>query len=511
MRWSGVDEQPKPDNSADVDAPLAPRTASRRRICLAILLVLGAIAAFGGWYALGLPPFSRLADRSGQDPGQDRLDGDQAGTAVVDEQNEPSLDLPEPLSEGSLPDPGSPPPSAPAAVIEEASELARWMMGNFKEDPDAYEIMARVHWWLGDSEKAVAYWQKCLELNPQYIHAFFGLGYLAAEKGDYARAVDLLGRAHRIEPAAAEPRMQLASALINLGKMEKAISILEEDMAITSRSPTGLLMLGMAYRHLKEYGKAKRCYEASIAFRPENGNAHYGLASVCARLGEDELAKKHMDRFNEIRGSRLKDHQNQRRHHDDLAGMQSKLADFCTTAAQVCHGQQDLEHAQILWRRAAALNSANVVCREALALTYRATGRDKQAAAMLVELSALRPNNPDYQLELGHIHAELADFDAAETAYKKVNELAPQYAPGHVALAKLYTQVGDRTSEAIAHGQKAVDLEPTAVNFWILGIAREKGGDTGGALEAIGRAVERDPGNAMYRQKYQSLQQPEAK
>jgi len=480
-------------------------------VYLAILLVLGAIAAFGGWYGLRLPPFSKLADRSGQAPGQNLLDVDQAKTATVGDQDGPSSKLPEPLSGGSLPDPSSPPPSTPGAVIEEASQLANWMMANFREDPDAYEIMARVHWWLGDSEKAVAYWRKCLELNPQYIHAFFGLGYLAAEKGDYAQAVDLLGKAHRIEPAAAEPKMQLASALINLGQMEKAISILEEDVAITTRSPTGLLMLGMAYRHLKEYGKAKRCYEASIAFRPENGNAHYGLASVCARLGEDELAKKHMDRFNQMRGSRLEDHQNQRRHHDDLAGMQTKLADFCTTAAQVCHGQQDLEHAVVLWRRAAGLDPANVLCREGLALTYRATGKSRQAAAMLVELAALRPKNPGYHLELGHIHVESADFEAAEKAYKKTCEMAPRYAGGHVALAKLYIQVGDQTSEAIAHGQKAVDLEPTAVNFWILGIAREKGGDTAGALEAIGRAVERDPGNAMYRKKYQSLQQPGAK
>lgn len=467
------------------------------------LLLVGFVGTgvAGACLLVYLLPVSREADPNPPGPEQPRHSAVQLQVDGQSRTEEPSP--PDPL--GPPPDPDSPLPTTPAAVVEEARHVAHWLMERFPNDPDSLEVMARVHHWLGDSAEAVKCWQQCLELNPDYVHAYFGMGIVAEGKGEYQKAVKLFRRAAELAPDSPEPQRQLASALINLGQMDEAISVLETHVKSTPDPAAALVMLGMAYRHLKDFERAKETYEAAIRAYPANPNAHYGLAIACTRLGETEQAKEHMARFKELMAKEKNLRKNQRRQFDDLAEMSQKLAGTYTTAGQLFDGNGKPAEAERLWRRGAAVDPTGVACRRALAKMLGEQGRIPDALDVLAQLAAIEPENPGYQMDIGWLNAELKQFDEAEQAYRKACELAPEHPYGYVGLARLYLQTDQKPQETTELAETAVRLQPTAVNYWLLGLARERNGDDQGALSAIRRAMGLEAGNATYRRDYERI------
>jgi len=468
------------------------------------LLLLGcavAAAVAGAYVVVYLLPAARQAARKPPGPGDSGY-----GTVQLQAAGQSQTEQPEPFdSVGPPPDPDSPRPTTPAAMVEEAQHVAHWLMGQFPNDPDSLEVMARVHHWLGDSAEAIKCWEQCLELNPGYVHAYFGMGIVAEGKGDYEKAVELFRSAVELAPDSPEPQRQLASALINLGEIDEAISVLEKHVNSTPDPTAGLVMLGMAYRHRKEYERAKESYEAALRAYPANPNAYYGLAIACTRLGETEQAEQHMARFKELMGKEKNIRKSQRRQFDDLAEMSQKLADIYTTAGQLLQGNGRPAEAERLWRRAAAVDPTGVACRRALAKMLREQDRIPETFDVLEQLAAIEPENPGYQVDIGRLRAELKQFDEAEQAFRKACELAPQHPYGYVGLVQLYLKTGQKPQETVELAETAVRLQPAAMNYWLLGLARERNGDDEGALSAIRRAMGLEAGNATYRRDYQRI------
>ena len=64
----------------------------------------------------------------------------------------------------------------------------------------------------------------------------------------------------------------------------------------------------------------------------------------------------------------------------------------------------------------------------------------------------------------------------------------------------------NRLPEARKLAEKAVEIQKSAANHFVLAWACDKNGDTAGALSAIKRAVELDPTNPRYRRVYELIQ-----
>jgi cytochrome c-type biogenesis protein CcmH/NrfG len=84
-------------------------------------------------------------------------------------------------------------------------------------------------------------------------------------------------------------------------------------------------------------------------------------------------------------------------------------------------------------------------------------------------------------------------------------QLSPERPEGYAALGQLYVQTDRRLSEAKTLARKAVELEPVAVNYFLLSTACDKNHDYGGALTAIQRAMDLDPGNLRYREAFERI------
>lgn len=454
------------------------------------------------WAALGLalaaPPLS-YAGASAQEPAKS------PAPAPVPESREPASPPERPAPNSESPD--APHPAA-EALKQEAFDVTRRLAATFPDDPATLVVTGNVHLMAGDSVEARRCWEEALRRNPRFACAYNCLALVATAEGDCAKAATLWRQALEIAPNMPDVRERLARVLIDLGKPQDAVAVLDQGPQKSTRKAESHFLLGQAYLELKDYEKARPCYEAAIQADPKHTRSYYGLATVVARVGQPEKAEACRKKFHELKTADLeavraiKDDAS-----TDLAVMRRRMAEALVGAAAVYDAHGHLPKAEPLWRRAAALDPRNTESRLQLALVYQRTGKGPDSLHLYRQLLEIEPGNPLYHTYAGALCVQLGQLAAAEAAFENVVRLAPQRSWGYQGLAQIYLGTNRRLSEAKAHAETAVRLDPVAPNYDILGEVCRATGDRAGALAAFRRAAELEPENPKYRQKCEALTQ----
>ena len=98
-----------------------------------------------------------------------------------------------------------------------------------RQDEKVFSSLAYVAWIQGNSESAIEYYEKSLEINPEYPSALNGLGYvLASLDRDLARALSLCKRAHDYDSNSAAFLDSVAWAYYKLGFLDEAKSFIKK-------------------------------------------------------------------------------------------------------------------------------------------------------------------------------------------------------------------------------------------------------------------------------------------
>jgi len=92
-----------------------------------------------------------------------------------------------------------------------------------------------------------------------------------------------------------------------------------------------------------------------------------------------------------------------------------------------------------------------------------------------------------------------------EKTFKRAIELAQKRPAVYQELAFMYVSTNRNMAKAKELAEKAVSLDPTAQNYFALGITCSRNSDPANALSAIEKAIELDPDNAEYRKKYNMI------
>jgi tetratricopeptide (TPR) repeat protein len=121
------------------------------------------------------------------------------------------------------------------------------------------------------------------------------LGDRLKERGRISAAV-LEYRRAMAETRDSVPIMsRLSSALIDLGRIEEALHILNRMKEISPDHPTPYIKLGQVYLKMKDFKKASEAFESSIQINPFNPETHLGLAQAYEALGDKTSAVKEME------------------------------------------------------------------------------------------------------------------------------------------------------------------------------------------------------------------------
>jgi Flp pilus assembly protein TadD len=114
------------------------------------------------------------------------------------------------------------------------------------------------------------------------------------------------------------------------------------------------------------------------------------------------------------------------------------------------------------------------------------------------EAQRLHADRPDAHLNLGLLHTQLGEFDAARTEYEAAIRLSPQFVPAYVNLADLY-RLEERDEEGERALRRALEVAPESADVHhALGLLLVRQQRLPRAIEALGRAYALEPDQARY-------------
>ena len=205
------------------------------------------------------------------------------------------------------PAPRQPPvPDDYEGIRDEALGLAIPLLDRYPQTPEAYGLLAWLYQRFGDTDEAADCWKQCIERLPEYPEAYYRLGRYAKEEGRDEEALQYLEKAFALAPNQLPGlHAQLGETLMNLGRMDEAVAVLEDNLDVDAASPFRLLALGHAYLQARQYEKAKDCFARTIEKAPDLTHAYYGLATACARLGQADESRQTMKEFQERKSDDL--------------------------------------------------------------------------------------------------------------------------------------------------------------------------------------------------------------
>lgn len=336
-----------------------------------------------------------------------------------------------------------------------------------------------------------------------------GWGRVAAPApADSPRSVATYERAEKIardlistSPADGRAHLILASALESRGKRPEAERTLRDALGLVAdpRAKAEILdRLGSLAFARDAPAEAVPFYEEAIRSDPKWPGVHGRLGIALAALGRTEEA---IARYRQEIGSAPRD----------------AMTHFLLGQTLLQTGRA--AEAKPIIERAVALDPASPNPHYALAQCLRSLGDAEGADRALAEfrkrkleekrarLAEIRTRDDaaraaavlaDIAMRAASLHAQANRTAQAESCLLEAARVRPDDAATHRALALFYLQVARNAAAALRAASRAVEIEPTAAHYDLLGWALFVGGDPAGAEQATERAIALDPKNPAY-------------
>lgn len=386
-------------------------------------------------------------------------------------------------------------------VLDDATRLAK----DFPARIEPIYTLGLAHQRTGNIARAQEYWNKCLQMDPQYADAMVSLAEVNFDNGKYEETLDLYQKALKIYGDDLLVPVEIGKTLISLGRFEEAATVLKEYLTRHPGTARCHNYLGTVFLQLKQYEKAKTHHLKALSFETDNEKAHYGLTTVYARLGKKDQSLEHRKKFTALKSKSFERMEKGQELYNDVL-LEKRNISTIYEKIGVCYKLcNDNSKAIEFLKKAGELDSKNTNCRQLLAKVYQQAGRPEDALDVYRNLTVLHPNNPVSYMHLGTFSARLGRFADAEESFKKVTELAPDRPEGYRSLIQLYLKHSTKLPEAKEFAALLVERNPNAVNYYVLAVLSSRTGDRRLALDSIEKAVNMEPNNQRYKQFFRIL------
>jgi tetratricopeptide (TPR) repeat protein len=172
----------------------------------------------------------------------------------------------------------------------------------------AYNNLGYLLMEKGQNEKAAGYFERALQLRPNYADArnnlgvaFYNLGYMDAAIEQFKTLKSLSSSG----PDAADVLHNLGLAYIQKGMLDRAITEMEKALAITPENAEIYNDLGVAYKKKGLPDKAMECFERAVRLRPDYAGAHFNLGLIYRDHGLKEKAQLHLRKAHDLDPARF--------------------------------------------------------------------------------------------------------------------------------------------------------------------------------------------------------------
>jgi predicted TPR repeat methyltransferase len=289
----------------------------------------------------------------------------------------------------------------------------------------------------GQLPEAEALYRQILAILPQHFDALHMLGVLEAQRGNPEAAVDLIGRAIRVDRRNPAAHNNHGNALRALGRYKDALASFGRALVLRPDYPEALNNRGNALRDLGRPKDALASYDQALALRPDNLESLSNRGNALRALMRPEEALASFDRALALKSDNAEVLNNRGTALCDLKRYGDALTSF---------------------DRALSLKPAYAEAHYNRGNALRELGRYDDALASYDRALSLKPEYADALNNRGTALRALNRFDEAFESFERALALAPHHVEalenrGHVLIALKRPQEAVASYEAaLAHG-----------------------------------------------------------
>lgn len=302
---------------------------------------------------------------------------------------------------------------------------------------DKFEKAIALH-RKGKLAEAKAIYQKILKAAPKNADALHLLGVVAAQTKDFARSVELIGRAIAIRPDDAAFHSNLGNALRALGRAAEAVESYERAVALNPRYAEALYNRGIALQALGRSEDAIESYDRALALAPNSPEVHTNRGTALREVGRLEDALGAYDMAISLRPEHVMALSNRGNVLKELGRLDDAVASYDRALAL------RPDYAEAWYNRGVAL---------------AALGRDGEAVVCYDRAIALRPDYAEAHYNRGVVFDRLRRWQDALAAYDRAIEFAPESIEAWCNRGNVLQEL-QRFAEAVESYDRALALDP---------------------------------------------------
>ena len=313
--------------------------------------------------------------------------------------------------------------------------------------PGLHVLAGRIELERGKLERAYHLFNASIELSPDDPEAYYYQGLVMQRWQRYESSLEFYQQAYDHEPDNASFLLAVGEALVEMDRVDDAISLLESKRQYFDQSAGVRAAIGHLHLMKGQPAKAAEYFQQASLLDPDDTKLKQELAISLAASGNHAEATEIFEQL-------LKDPDNKER-----TDLKRELVD-----------------------------------------AYIHTNQIKEASAILLELARSPKGDVADWIKLGEMCYQQDDMGGALQAASKVMHLSPERYEGYL-LAGLVWQKRENLNNSLQMFDRAAQAAPTSTEPLILrGLSLQKAGRHAAAAEAFSEALRRQPSDNRARQ-----------
>ena len=296
---------------------------------------------------------------------------------------------------------------------------------------------AIAHHRAGRLDLAEAGYRTILASSPQHADALHLLGVIAHQRGNHARAVELIGRAISLRPNEPSFASNLADAYRGLGKFAEAEQFCRQALLLQPGNLDAQLNLGRIYQSVKRWSEAESAFQHALKLNPNDARGYFYLGEL----------QREMGRIHESIESYRRAVERNPKHAHALCQLGRQLITVGEVAA-----------AEPYLRRAVEINPRLTSAVGDLGACLARLGRTQDAWQVFSRALSLQPDDPSLRISIGHAYLDHGDGRAAREQFEHVLQLHPDNVLALCGLADVDMDC-DRIEDALLRYERALRID----------------------------------------------------
>jgi len=321
--------------------------------------------------------------------------------------------------------------------FQEALEKTTILSQKYPDEPLLFNISGACYQGLRQFETAATYYEKAIDINPDYYKAHFNLGGVLQEQGKLKVSIESFEKALSIKPDYAEAYNNIGSVFKELDQSDNAIRSFEKAIEIKPDYFEAYYNLGQTFQGLNNIDAAIKSYEEVLIIKPDFAELHNNLGVIYHGIDKIDSARKHLK---------------------DAVRIMPEFVEAYNNLGNVYKLINKPDKAIACYQKTIAINPGLADGYFNIGVVLQEQKKIKSAISNYETAISLNPNYADAYMNLAHIMQDLMQFDEAVEIYQKVLMITKDNAEALTELGITYMHLG-KSNASIESFKKALAID----------------------------------------------------